>query len=198
MNHGNRQIAVVLLLSVAMSACSSSGSSSDDDDGDDGTPPVEVTPSPTTAGEVIFTEIMPNPEKINDAVGEWFEVRNETAGDINLRDCMFSDAAMVNFTVGIDLIFGPGEYRTFSRGATPGFPPDYVYNADNIILDNTEDTVTLTCSGVTIDFRTYPNPVPPSDSYALSSDASKWCYDDMNNYDIPDSGTPGAANIVCP
>ena len=121
------QIAFAILLAAALGACHSSGSSSDDDD-DDVTPPVTVTPGPTAAGEVIFTEIMPNPEHINDAIGEWFEVRNETAGDLNLRDCVFSDAAMSNFTVDVDLVFGPGEYRTFSRGAVPGFTPDFSHD----------------------------------------------------------------------
>ena len=193
------QIAFAILLAAALGGCHSSGSSSDDDD-DDVAPPVTVTPSPTTAGEVIFTEIMANPDPpISDEQGEWFEVRNETAGDLNLRDCVFSDAATGNFTVGVDLIFGPGEYRTFSRGAVPGFTPDFSHDNSGLTLDDVSDTVTLTCNGVVIDAHTYPNPVPPSDSYALSNDGNgKWCYDSINNYAFPNSGTPGAANIVCP
>ena len=188
-----------MLLAVALGACSSSGSSSGDDDDDDVTPPVTVIPGPTVADQVIFTEIMANPEPpISDELGEWFEVRNETASDLNLRDCVFTDAAMGNFTVGVDLIFGPGEYLTFSRGATPGFIPDFNHSNSGLTLDDVSDTVTLTCSGVAITARTYPNPVPVGDSNALSNDGSKWCYDSMNFYAIPNSGTPGSANLLCP
>ena len=54
MEYKSLQIVLAMLFAVALGACHSSGSSSDDDD-DVVTPPVEVTPGPTAAGEVILS-----------------------------------------------------------------------------------------------------------------------------------------------
>ena len=116
---------------------------------------------------------------------------------MTLRDCVFSDDAS-NFLVNVDLIIAAGEYKTFARSAAPGFIPDFVYGAGNILLNNTSDTLTLTCSGVAIDARMYLNPATGGSS-ALSSDGSdKWCDDLINFYTGGDTGTPGEVNIVCP
>jgi hypothetical protein len=182
-----------------MVACSSSGSSSNadatGDTTDNGITP--VIPSPTAAGEVLLSELMADPSTLSDLLGEWIEVRNASATEFNLRDCVFSDAASVNFVVDVDLIIGAGEYRTFSRGANPGFTADFSYGSSGLTLDNSGDTVTLTCNGVAIDSRTYINPIPGNSS-ALSNDGNgKWCIDLVNIYN-GDRGTPGAANINCP
>jgi hypothetical protein len=193
---------LVCCLAMFVAACSSSGSSSNAGDNGDTTnlSTNPVVPSPTVAGEILLSELMADPVTINDAIGEWIEVRNASATEFNLRDCVFSDAASGNFVVNVDLIIGAGEYRTFSRGATPGFTPDFSYNNSGLTLDEIGgDTVTLTCNGVMIDSRTYPpNPVAGSSS-ALSDDGNgKWCVDLTNFYYFSNSGTPGATNIVCP
>jgi hypothetical protein len=186
----------VCCLAAHVTACSSSGSGDTGDTTDTG--PTPVIPSPTVAGEILLSELMANPVTINDAIGEWIEVRNASATEFNLRDCVFSDAASGNFVVDVDLIIGAGEYRTFSRGATPGFTPDFNFNNSGLTLDNSGDTVMLTCNGVEIDSRSYINSAAGSSS-ALSDDGNgKWCDDLTNIYFGGNSGTPGAANIVCP
>lgn len=197
MKYRSLPIVFAILVAIALGACHDSDSDSDDDD-DDFTPPVTVTPGPTIAGEVVFTEIMAWPDGLGDPTGEWFEVRNETGDDLDLQDCVVSDDAS-NFLVNGELIFSAGEYRTFSRSAAPGFVADYIYGAGNIILSNTSDTLTLTCSGVTIDARSYPPNPANGGSSALSDNGNgKWCYDLANFYSGGDTGTPGAANIDCP
>lgn len=186
-----KQIAFAILLSSVLAACSSSGSvSSDDDD------PTTVIPSPTAAGEVIFTEIMADPATLADALGEWFEVQNAATRAFNLLDCVLGDFAGGNFLVDVDLVIGVGEYRTFSSGASPGFAPDFNYNG-SLILENFGDTVTLTCNGIEIDSRSYLNPTTGNSS-ALSNDGNgNWCDDTGNFYFFSNSGTPGEANIDC-
>lgn len=190
-----RLLLAAAIVSLSMGCSSSSSDSSGDDDDDAGT---DVPTSPTAFGAIRFNEVMANPDSLSESQGEWFEVRNPTSSKLNLRNCVFSNAATNNFTVNTDLQIIPGGLRTFAVSASPGFTPDYDYSGSGLTLNNNGDTLTLTCNGITIDTRTYAAAVAQSGrSSALSRDGNgKWCFDLGNLYN-GDTGTPGAANVIC-
>lgn len=186
-------------ISIFLASCSSSSSDSGDD-GDNVPPPDnEVAVPPTTAGDILFNEVMAFPDVLLETEGEWFEVRNPTASKFTLRDCVFLDGNFNNFIVDIDLEIGAGELRTFAISANPGFTPDFNYNGSGLRLSNYGDTLTLACNGVIIDRRIYTGAAVASGrSSSRSGDGSnKWCLDLGNYYYITDRGTPGEPNVVC-
>ena len=189
-----RMIAYVSFIAIFTTACSSgdSGSGSDSDN-DDVTTPVEPS-SPTMLKQILISELMVDPSTLAKVLGEWFEVHNPGASDLDLRDCVFSDDASSNFIINSDLIIAAGEYLTFAISDIPGFVPDFNYNGSGLTLTIPADTLTLTCNAITIDSRNYTFRTSGSSS-ALSNDGNgKWCEDQANNYN-GDWGTPGSANI---
>ena len=193
------RLLLIAALAVLLSACFSSSSDSGDDDDGDGPPDNEVAIPPTRAGDIRFNEVMADPGATAQTLGEWFEVRNPTTTLYTLRDCVFSDAAGSNFSVGTDLEIGAGELRTFAVSPTPGFIPDYNYQGSGLTLNDTGDTLTLTCSGIAIDVRTYAAAaVADGRSSSLSANGNgKWCLDLANIYNLGDRGTPGGRNVDC-
>lgn len=168
-------------------------------------PPSPV--APTIAGEVIFSEIMPDPTDVADTTGEWFELYNTSAETFNLIGCAFTDLGTDSHGIFTDLLITPGQYITLAISSTPGFTPTYSYPASNLTLGNATDELTLTCNGTVIDdlpdTSTLGWAVGQSGELsnatldATSNDsAANWCAG-TNVYTTTDRGTPNAAND-CP
>jgi hypothetical protein len=169
-------------------------------------------PAPT-AGQIVITEIMPNPAALNDGDGEWFEVRNTTAGPLQLGGCMFLDnqATPAMFPVTGSLIAPANGYLTFAIGATPGFTPSFDY-PDTWSLAQAGDEVRLVCGTTLIDSVVYTSTWPFSSGFSMSLSPgsttaaandvqANWCrgagiYNTVST--VSDEGTPGAANPACP
>ena len=62
------------------------------------------------AGDLIVTEIMPDPTEVNDPAGEWFEIYNNTGVGLNLDGLGFMDDGSDDFTVSGDLYLPANEY----------------------------------------------------------------------------------------
>lgn len=92
-----------------------------------------------TVGDLLISEIMADPASISDARGEWFELYNPTAEQINLRGIDLGDDGGSRHRFDSDLLILPGEYLTLARSDAPGFVPDYVY--DNFTLSNGGDQI---------------------------------------------------------
>lgn len=166
-------------------------------------------PAPSSEGDVVITEIMPNPDVISDSEGEWFEIYNPTATLWDLKNCVIKDNGTDNQVISSSVIVGPGEYRTLASGPNPGFTPDYVYSS--YALANGDDEVILTCNGneiaqVVYDSANYPYAAAKSMQLSnnkydevMNDSAANWCQGTMI-YAAQGSnkGTPGAANSVCP
>jgi hypothetical protein len=170
--------------------------------GGGGVPNVCSLPHPE-AGQVIFSEIMPNPKTLDDKDGEWFELHNPTTSAFNLRDCTIKDNS-ATFTIGADLNIQAGGYLVFARSSSPGFTPDMVFTG--LELANTDDQLTLTCASVMIDEVKYTSAFPFGDGVAMNLDpthfnatdndlAANWCKA-TESYN-GDRGTPGKANTSC-
>ena len=194
-----RLIALVSFVAILTSACGGSdGGGGSNSGNDDVTTPVEPS-SPTMAEDIAFSELMVNPNTLDNSLGQWFEVRNPGVRELNLRDCVFSDAATSNFSIDSDMFIDAGEYLTFAISANPGFVPDLNFNGSGLTLTIPADILTLTCNGIVIDSHNYTISSPGSSSSLSNNKGNvKWC-DDMGSIilGLSDTGTPGLANINC-
>jgi len=164
------------------------------------------------AGEVIITEIMQNPFALADSDGEWFEIYNPTLGtSFQLDGCSFEGATDLGFTLDLDMVIGPGEYRIFATDSAldQGFIADYQWVGTDYNLTNSSDLVRLVCNGVMVDEVSYDNgvtfPSPNGQSMNLdpgsydaldNDDGANWCAANTP-FATGDFGTPGADNEVC-
>lgn len=165
------------------------------------------------SGEVIFSEIMANPDKDLDNDGEWFEMYNTTGRTVDLSGCVVESATSTgqeSFAIS-SLVVAPGAYVTFARSANAPFVASYTYNG-NINLNNTSDSLRLKCTdGVaqTIDFvawddgATFPDPVgaslslsPSARTASANDNGANWCTA-SSMYGNGDLGTPGMPNDSC-
>ena len=187
-----------LFLALTLSACS--------EDAQLNTTSSTSYAAPTTAGEVVVNEIMPNPATVADASGgEWFELYNAGTDTFDLDGCEIYDANTDSHSISSELLIAPGETITLANGASPGFTPDYEYTSSDFTLDNTSDSIILACGGTDIDsVSTYDSTF--SFSAGTSAELARTTLDDSSNdtgsnwcagtvsYN-GDLGTPGTANF---
>lgn len=161
-------------------------------------------------GDLVITEFMQNPSAVGDNNGEWFEVFNPTANDIDMVGYEISDAGSDNFTVNTNVIVPAGGYAVFAEEGdmtiNGGVTADYDYGG--MSLANGDDEIIISCNGVVIDSvyydggPNYPDPTGASTSLNPGGDAStndtgsNWC-EATSTYGGGDFGTPGAANDAC-
>jgi len=165
---------------------------------DAGTVEVELA-RPQTAGDLIFTELLPDPTLLSDTLGEWIEIHNGSEHALDLTDCVLSDDGRDHY-VFAELRVPANGYVVLGRSAMAAVHVDLVY--DGVTLTNTEDELVLTCNDVMIDRVAYGAGFPRTAGRSMQLDpnvlnasdndlAQSWCSG-------AESGTPGEANAVCP
>jgi DNA/RNA endonuclease YhcR with UshA esterase domain len=159
-------------------------------------------------GEIIITEIMPNPKAVSDTNGEWFEIYNSSSSTINLIDCEIKDAGTNSFTITDNLNIDPESYLVFGRKEDTtingGLTVNYTYAS--FTLANTVDQIILICAGQEIDKVEYSKalgfPLPDGASLMLpdlildNNVGANWCIS-STPYGDGDMGTPGSENDIC-
>ena len=168
-------------------------------------------------GEVIFTEVMYDTETpLSETTAEWFELTNLTADDLALNGCTVVDMAANTVTVGT-LIVSAGDTALFVRTADTatngGLTPDHVFGFG---INNTDETLTLTCAAGVIDALAYDEgagwPVAIRTSISLdpgaydataNDDPDNWCVSATRYFAGAAAadehfGTPDAVNETCP
>ncbi|MEN8156800.1 MAG: lamin tail domain-containing protein [Bacteroidota bacterium] len=181
--------------------------------------PICFTPTCGDVGSVIITEIMQNPKKVTDDLGEWFELYNTTASDVDLQGWSIADDLKPfedeGFTFPNSLIIPAGGYLLMASNGdvatNGGLPtPGYVYEYDRLSLANGEDGIVIQCSGLAIDSVLWDGgvtfPDPNGASMSLKTDflnsvdndnGANW-EEATSAYGDGDLGTPGAVNMaVC-
>jgi nitroreductase len=86
-------------------------------------------------GNIIFTEVMANPE----FGSEWFEIYNTTENVMNLHGCVISDGGKTKHVLEIqeDLFVNPFSFFVFAGGDFPfacSYQPDYSYSNSKLNL----------------------------------------------------------------
>jgi Lamin Tail Domain/Stigma-specific protein, Stig1/Putative metal-binding motif len=169
-------------------------------------------------GIVVITELMINPDEVDDAVGEWFEVYNPTAYDINLYGWEIRDDGADTHIINDDVWIPAGSYIVLGRNANYGTNGGVVvaYQYSGLYMGGSGDEVKLVIdwdqpTEVVVDYFAYTtnNFDDPGFSQQLdfdfllgdNSDETHWC-DTRNEaaYLLPagDHGTPNVANHQCP
>jgi hypothetical protein len=183
---------------LVMGACSDNGTMRD-----------VVTPAP---GDLVITEVMPNPAKVSDTIGEWFEVKAirdvdlngvglDRAGDSSAPDVINSPNC-VHVAAGTYAVFAKSADMTMNGGlpATAGTfkfslvdgtvaaPGDVQLVAGSTVIDAV--TWTKTTSGKA-------HQLDPDLTDAIANDQESNFCDAAMTYGLGDFGTPGGDNGQC-
>ncbi len=159
---------------------------------------------------LIITEVMQDPDVVSDAYGEWFEVYNNTAHDMNLIGLEVTDDGSNSFQLSSPFVVASAEYAVFGASDDTSLNGDlgvdHVYS--NFSIANAEDEIVLTLGGQELDRVAYDSvgwPTGPGvamsldiDLYdtAFNDDPDNWC-EALDVYGDGDLGTPGGANPSC-
>lgn len=167
------------------------------------------------AGEVIFTELMPNPDAIADTAGEFLEVKNLSKDALDLGGCHLKDMGTNNddYTINVpSLLMLPDAVLVMAKSADPnqngGIQAVAHAFAGGFALTNTGDEVVLECDGVVIDTVVYTSAWPFTKGVSMQLRSSKltaadndapmnWCAATAN-YAPTELGTPGSTGSHCP
>lgn len=112
------------------------------------------------AGDLVITEIFPNPNGNNEKFREWFEVVNVSGVEIIVDGITVADAVRSQVISAPNVIIPPGGYGIFAYAAdaaTNGGLPFVTgaYGAADIQLNNGTETITLSYNSVIIDSISY-------------------------------------------
>ncbi|TNF28455.1 MAG: hypothetical protein EP329_17865 [Deltaproteobacteria bacterium] len=159
-------------------------------------------------GDLVITEIMPDPAVVVDSKGEWFEVKNVADVAVNLWGIYVDDDGSDELTIGGDVVLEPGAYAVLGRlddtATNGGVEVDYVYSG--MSLSNDSDSLRLSRDGEVIDYVAWTNAWPldagasmqldPAHTADDNTDVLNWCAA-YTGYSDDNHGTPGAANDPC-
>jgi len=186
-----------------------------DGDGDTDCADADCAAECITAGSLVITEIMKDPNVVADSAGEWFEVTNTSGATIDLAGLViFSSssggeethviASSVPVAAGARVVLGISGDTGLNGGVTVG----YVYTG--ITFNNTSDDLVglRTAGGTVIDQVAFPAATFPGfagwamqldSAHTTAADndtAAYWCPSRVK-YNTFDMGTPGVANHTC-
>jgi hypothetical protein len=178
---------------------------------DGGTMRGAIAPGP---GDLVITEVMPNPDKAGDATGEWFEAK--VANDVDLNGVgvdRLGDTTMPEVFASPDCLrVHAGSYVVFARSndmglngglapsavvgtfklamitGTPAAPGDVAIVAGTTTIDAVRWTRSATGKSLQLD----PDLTDPT-----TNDAESNFCDATTPYGLGDLGTPGLENTQC-
>ncbi len=165
----------------------------------------ERVPAPRHAGDLVITELLVDPKTLTDSEGEWFELWNPGATQLDLQGCAVLDRASTPHVIAQHLLVAPGAYVAIARAQAPGFQPAATASFS---LINGSGQLALSCSGTEIDRVVFDRgqgfPLVAGASASLdpihatatnNDDPSAWCLA-TTSYG-PELGTPGQVNPPC-
>lgn len=165
-------------------------------------------------GQLVITEIMPDPAGADDDSFEWFEIYNPTDQPISLAGLGLESTKIDGSSPKGHLIkdetlmIEPGAYLVFGKAAQDTKPAhvDYGYAADLGSMSNSEGKIRVVCGKLVVDDALFEK---PKDGYSRSfggkppdaisnDDLTGWCLASGDAYAGKDFGTPGTENPDCP
>jgi hypothetical protein len=173
--------------------------------------PRAPTQCATADHALVVSEVLQNPSAVSDSLGEWFEVHNPTATDLDLLGYRVQDDGGESFVVEAPTPLPAGGYAvlgvTADQSLNGGVGVTYAYGGA-MHLFNTTDTITLADPrGILVDRvswddgATFPDPDGASmsviDVAADNAAGANWCTSTLP-WAAGDLGTPGAATWCGP
>ena len=163
------------------------------------------------AGDVLVTEVMSAPLNGSTTYGEWFELYNDSAMDIDLYGWKIYEDDEVGFDIDEHLTLASAESIVLGVSADTtrngDYTPDYVYTRSDFKLNDTGDQIIVSVEGRTIVEFNFNSSWGVTSGYALQLDKDKlddsfmddstvWC-DASATFGDGDYGTPGYDNSDC-
>ena len=168
-----------------------------------------ISTQAANSGDVIINEIMQNPSAVSDSAGEWFELFNTTANDIDIDGWTIADNDSDSHIIdnGGTLIIPEGGYLVLGINSdyatNGGVNVDYEYGTGWYLANSADEIILLSDSLDEIDRVEYDDgptfPDPNGASMALKNPAldnnngANWCTS-RTAFGDGDLGTPGEAN----
>lgn len=227
--------ALVLATLAAPAACATGGDASPEDTGDASVTDAAPTSTATSGdasrpetgtdaaaqgrrpavGEVIFSEMMINPDGVSDELGEWVELYNTTDAPLSLAQCRLGDEGSPKDDREIDrdvVIPAKGAIvmgRSATVSANGGLSGVVFEYGSGFVLANAGDSAILTCNGAVIDRVDFTSSWPfgkgvtmqvrQSARTATANDApGGWCLATLSFGTGAQKGTPGNTQNHCP
>lgn len=175
----------------------------------DGQPVAIVHPQP---GEIVITEVLPNPDFVADDTGEWFELHSLATTDFHLNGLeigkSIEDAAEDTIAYPECITISPGQYAVVAKTADPMLngevPAEVIVWETDISLTNTDGSLWVGIAGELLDVVTWGSAGtgestqldPDFFDPAVNDDLLNWC-DATEPFNAGDVGTPGLANSEC-
>lgn len=180
---------------------------------DSATPPLtEPSGGPVVPGELVISELMPDPYAVDGDFGEYVEVQSIAERELDLEGLTLQDDDGDGFTVTGALVLPVGGRLVFGAsdnvGVNGGVPVDYAYDIESFKLGNEGDTIAVLRGTIPIDSVAYEevswglaegfalNLDPASLDPVANDGLERWCLA-TSTYGDGDRGTPGAANDPC-
>ena len=173
---------------------------------------LEIPTQAASSGDVVINEIMQNPGAVLDLAGEWFELFNTTASDIDINGWTIADLGVDSHVIhnGGPLVIRAGGYLVLGNNvdtsSNGGVNVNYVYGSSWFLANSADEIILLDDSSpdpVEIDRVEYDGgptfPDPTGASMALKNPSldnnigTNWCTS-ATPFGDGDLGTPGAAN----
>ncbi|MFZ5477312.1 MAG: MopE-related protein [Myxococcota bacterium] len=162
------------------------------------------------AGSVVVSEIMHHPLAVADTAGEWFEIANTGAFDIDLVGFVVGGDDGDSVTIEDTTVVAAGGVVVLavngSTASNGGAMVDYVYDRTDLSLSS-DDNLILTQAGEVIFDVEWTSAWYDADGASLSLDPDHFAWSDARTsaYWCPartamsggDHGTPAAANDHC-
>jgi hypothetical protein len=163
-------------------------------------------------GDIVITEVLPNPDFVADDIGEWFELYSLADADFHLNGLeigkSIEDAAEDTIAWPECITLSPGQYAIVAKSADPmengELPAESIVWETDVSLTNTDgslwvgvaeeilDAVTWGTAGTGEATQLDPDFFDPT----ANDDLINWC-DATEPFNAGDVGTPGAANSEC-
>lgn len=165
-------------------------------------------------GSLVITEIMHQPDAVDDSVGEYFEIYNNTAAPIDLNNYFFAGDGGDFFEIFFPLNIGAGEYLVLGAESNTsingGVLVDFEYGYSNFKLSDTSDFIIIFDDLFSqLDSVGYDNGVsfpdetgssmsldPESIDFSANDSGDNWC-SSSTVVGGGDEGTPGEENDSC-
>ena len=193
-----------MLALFLIAGCRSSSSDPDGAVGGDLSPTGDG-PGPA-ATSLVVTEFMADPQAVFDSQGEWFEIHNPTANEVDLDGWTIKDGKSDSHVIKGPLSIKAGAYIVLARdknAATNG-GVQAAYQYDSFLLNNGGDQITLVDkSGATVNHLSYASSwgIYAGVSNALkapnldNTQQASWCNSGEKwSGSAGDTGSPGGPN----
>jgi hypothetical protein len=165
-----------------------------------------------TLGEIVITEVLPNPDFVADDVGEWFELHSLANADFHLNGLQIgksiAEAAEDVIAWPECITLSPGAYAIVAKSADPmqngELPSELVVWETDISLTNSNSSLWVGVAAEILDAVSWGTAGtgeatqldPDFFDPIANDDLGNWC-DATEPFNGGDVGTPGAANSEC-